>query len=345
MYTIHKKQPTTLQRTSLDFAVIYTALVMLTLFMGLVLWQFWHTNRIYQGISISGVPIGGLTRATALNELQNRLQTYPLAPINLTHGEQQWPLSAQQFDMELDLGQAINRAYLVGRDGGSIERWVQQLVILFQGYDIEPSIAVNTVQMRAAISQIARQVYQPGKPAQQVGELKVPAQWGTNVDVDMTMQSLLNLWGVQPDSATQMALYPSDNQATNLPLYVVELPPPDHVEEVIVASAESEQESPFGQQAVALLQPLLLHDEASGVELAIDAGTLQSLITQQEPRRLDEARLRELITGWSEQFSVPPQDARLHFDPASELVTVVQESQPGRRLDIVGTMRSIEKAV
>ena len=345
MYTIHKKTETTLHRTSLDFAVIYTVLVLVTLFMGLVIWQFWHTNRIYQGISVGGVPIGGLTRAAAFGELQRRLQPYPVAPISLTHGKQQWPLNAQNLNVELDLGQAINRAYLMGRQGHALERWAQQFLVVLQGYEIQPDIAVDTAEMRAALHQIAKQIYVPGRAAEQVGELTVPAQWGIDVDVDMTMQSVLNMLGVEPTQATQRVAYPSTDHPMNLPLYVVELPPPDHVEQIRGFETDVSEGSIIGQQAANLLTPLLLRDEASSVELAIDASTLQNLVAQREPLKLDEAQLRELVEGWRDQFSVPAQNALLHFDPATELVNVEQESHPGRRLDVTGTIRAIEKAV
>jgi len=345
MYTIRKKRETAFQRTSVDFAVIYTILVMVTLFIGLVVWQFWHTNRIYQGITIGGVPIGNLTRAAAFDKLQRRLQPYPVAPLSLTHGKQQWPLKAQNLNIELDLSQSINQAYLMGREGHTLERWAQQILILLQGYEIQPEIAIDTTEMRAAINQIARQVYVPGQAAQQVGELTVPAQWGIDVDVEMTMQSVLNVLAAPPAQTTQMVAYPSTDAPINLPLYVIELPPPDHVEQVIKNGADQPVEGFVGQQAISLLSPLLLRDETSSVELALDASTLQNLVIQRAPLKLDEIKLRTLVESWRSQFSVPAQNALLHFNPATKNVRVEQKSHPGRRLDVIGTVRAIERAV
>ena len=50
-------------------------------------------NRIYPGVTVGGLPVGGLTRAQASERLQRALYAYPLPPVTMTDGDQAWPLA------------------------------------------------------------------------------------------------------------------------------------------------------------------------------------------------------------------------------------------------------------
>ena len=85
-----------LRRTSLD---LFGLLLLLAAFLLIALgsaWQFWHTARIYTGVSVGGVPVGGLTRAAAMKLLNEQLYAYPLPPVSVEYGGQQWPLQTAQ---------------------------------------------------------------------------------------------------------------------------------------------------------------------------------------------------------------------------------------------------------
>ena len=93
-------------------------------------WQFWHTDRIFSGVHIAGVPVGGETRASALLRLHRELTPYPLAPVYLelspgsTEGVgsassvvRRWALGSELLAPEADLEGAVTLAYHVGRQG------------------------------------------------------------------------------------------------------------------------------------------------------------------------------------------------------------------------------------
>jgi hypothetical protein len=80
------------ERSPIDFAVIFFVLLLLTLVGSSITWQFWHVSRIYGGVQVSGVDLGGLTRAAALRELTEYQQAYPAPAVTLQYGEQQWPI-------------------------------------------------------------------------------------------------------------------------------------------------------------------------------------------------------------------------------------------------------------
>jgi len=90
-----------------------------------------------------------------------------------------------------------------------------------------------------------------------------------------------------------------------------------------------------------LLTPLQLHDDRYGIHLALDPVVLNHIVVQRDPISIDEVTLRQQLTAWAQQLDIAPQDARLHFNAATGGITVLQQSQLGRQLDIEATLISV----
>ena len=82
-----------------------------------------------------------------------------------------------------------------------------------------------------------------------------------------------------------------------------------------------------------------------GYEFGVDAASLDELVYSRQPLRLDEDKVRALLTSWATQIDIEPADARLRFDAGTGSAQVVQNSRMGRELDIEGTLASIREAV
>ena len=324
--TLHApyRTPLKLERSPLDFAAIFSLLLLLALLIGLLTWQFWYASRIYSGVTVAGVPLGGLTRASALRQLAGRLQDYPAPPVNLSYAGQQWPLTGDQVKTQADLMAAINQAYLVGRQGNFSTRTARQLLTAVRGKEVAPPLTFDVAQLRYAISQVAKDLRRPGRAASQIGKVKVDAQPGIDVDVEATVQAILK--ALQTTAA---------NQIINVPLAVIELPAP------VAAAAPA----PNVAASTIALPPMRLHDEKFNLQFALDSAALSRLFVASKPPRLDEDGLRKLLAEWAAQVGVQPRDARLRFDAETGALTVLQPSQMGRKLDVEATLASIQQAV
>ncbi len=62
-----------LRRSGLDFVGISLLLIALLFISIIAFYQFWHVNRIFTGVNVAGVNVGGLTRSLAYARLQNEL--------------------------------------------------------------------------------------------------------------------------------------------------------------------------------------------------------------------------------------------------------------------------------
>ncbi len=314
-----------MRRTVFDLVAIWLLLALLCAIMLPAAWQFWHANRIYTGVTVGDVPVGGLTRAEAVQRLESDLYTVPLPPVVVAYQGRQWPLQTAQASAGADLLTAVNQAYLVGRQSGVIGDAAVQLQAALFGRSITPPLDIAPESLRAAIQSIAATVDKAPAAARAIGSVAVPAEEGVQVDVDASLRDVM------------AALQHTDlHETATVPLAVATLAPP--------ASADEGGQAALPPVAAGQ-QPLLLRAEPSGLEIALDPAKLTQLVISANPLQLDADGLRAYLQTFAEQIDVAPRDARLDFDPGTGAVTVLQTSQPGRKLDVDATLASVQSAL
>ncbi len=309
--------PSKIRQTPLDFVAIFSGLLVLTLLAMLLVWQFWHANRIFSGVQIVGVPVGGMTRAEAVGTLEGSLSGYPTPPVTVYLDTQRFPLPAEALNAQWEPIDAVNQAYLLGREGDLSKRLAQQLRLAVRGYDMIPQATYEVAPVRQALSEIANQVRGDNASSSD----------GPMVDVDIEA----TLW-----QALDRLQNPSQTGLIELPLVSVALPEPEPA---------AVQSTPLETFARKMPEPLLLRDPIFGIETALDPEQLEAIIFTQEPLKIDEDALRDHLQLLAGQYEITPRDARLRFNPATGGVTVLRSSQAGRQLDIEATMVAVETAL
>jgi vancomycin resistance protein YoaR len=324
--TYYPRTTVRLRRTVLDYVALLALLTLFFVVMLAAAWQFWHTNRIYTGVTVGGVPVGGLTRAEAGKRLHEQLYAYPLPPVSVAYAGQQWPLPMLQVQARADLADAVNRAYLVGREGAVSAQILERMRTALAGATITPPLSIDPAPLRAALEQVADRVEKPGVPARQIGAVAVPPQDGVQVDVDATLQAVLD------------ALDRTDLHATAVvPLAAVNVAP-QAVEPAATSAAGA-------LSSVLFQQPLLLRSAQGGPTMALDPAVLAGFVVATDPLQLDAAKIRDHLSTLAGPFEVPPRDARLRFNPATGGLVVLQESRAGRTLDVEATAQAVEGAL
>ena len=312
-------------------------------------WQFWHTDRIFSGVRVAGVPVGGETRASALLRLHRELTPYPLAPVYIELGPnspegggaagatvRRWALGAELLAPEADLEGAVKLAYHIGRQGGLFERIFSQWQAFSGRKTVWPEVFVSEGVVRQAVGNAASEVRRPSRPAIQIGELSLPARPGLDVDVAATAHEIL----------AQVA----SGQTGTVSLQTYSTAPPES------ATAEPSQDSAGAGSSAAgggpafsggswASEPVVLRHEPSGTAFALDAAQLQKIMPGGDAGFLNEEALRFVVEGWANQVSFPAQDARLRFDDATSALTVLQPSRAGQRLNVDLTIEAIRGAL
>jgi vancomycin resistance protein YoaR len=320
--SVAHRRPIMLRRGPADFAALFVLLVIFTAIIAGSLWNFWHTERIYTGVTVSGISIGGQTRAEALQRLTRQLPTWPLPPVQLEGAGRSFPLQSTHVRASADLTAAVNQAYQIGRSPELVPNLLSQARTVLFGNEITPPLRFDHAQLRAGIETIAAALARPARPARIIGDTTIPAQVGLVVDVDATLQNVMARL-TQTDFAAQV----------NAPLVVTEV----QAQQLVAA--------PDGVSArTRLPAPLLLRSEALGIEFALDPVTLVAL-QPGESGALDVSALR----GWLEELALqidrPARDARLRWDFVNGGARVVQASTPGLRLDVEATLLAVQEAL
>lgn len=322
-----QRVPVRLRRTPVDFGIIFLLVVLCALAAAIVGWQIWHTNRIYSGVTVAGVPVGGMTRSAALDRLSSSLASYPLPSISVTYGSRQWPVTTEDVRVSTDLMAAINRAYLVGRTKGWTDNLGDQMAAALGATDIVPDVLLETGELRFTVDQIAEEIREPARAATQMGDVVVPSKSGVEVDVESTLAALTSALENRTPGQPIMA-----------PLAVTEIAPP-------TSEVAQPGSSPAMPATAPTIGPLLLRNAQFGLSFALDPETLVALSQAGDPTTVDETKMRALLESWGAQIDVTPRNARLTFDQASQSPVVMQESRPGRKLDIDATLATIKWAL
>ena len=101
--------------TVLGIVFISFILIFFILFLGITLYIS-SSDKIITGMYIQGVEVSGLTQKQAIEKVQNEFKK--VLPNNLTvvHNEYETQLNLEDLGTDLNIEEAVNRAYNMGRD-------------------------------------------------------------------------------------------------------------------------------------------------------------------------------------------------------------------------------------
>ena len=101
--------------TVLGIVFISFILIFFILFLGITLYIS-SSDKIITGMYIQGVEVSGLTQKQAIEKVQNEFKK--VLPNNLTvvHNEYETQLNLEDLGTDLNIEEAVNRAYNIGRD-------------------------------------------------------------------------------------------------------------------------------------------------------------------------------------------------------------------------------------
>ncbi|MBX3051083.1 MAG: VanW family protein [Caldilineaceae bacterium] len=316
----YRARPVPFRRSAGDFVAIWAVVAALSVLAAVAGWQFWHTDRIFTGVQVAGVPVGGMTRSAAILHLSRELRSFPVAPLPIEFEDRTWTLSSDQFNAQPDLLAAVNAAYLIGRQGNAQENLSAQWRSLLGQQNISPALTFDESAIRYAISQIAADVRRPGQAQITIGDMTLPSAPGVDVGIDNSTRLVL------------ARLQSGDRR--NVVLQTAPVAPPD---------AQASAADAAASRPPAL--PLIVQDEASGLVFALDPATRQRLLPNGPGGSVNEAALEEIIDGWAKEIYVPAQDARLRFDVNAGRPVVIKSSMAGRQLNVEATIAAIRGAL
>jgi vancomycin resistance protein YoaR len=303
-----------------------------------------YAGRIYEGVQVAGIPLGGMTLDQATAAIAGGLTPYPGPAITLRYADRMWLLAPADLGVAVDAPATAAAAYAVGRHGAlSRSTWehlpadlVAQWSALGQGHAVRPVLRYDDNRLAFMLKRIAQEIDLPPREA----ELTI-----SGVEVRSTDGSSGRQVNLEAMRALVGELLRAGHGGT-IELPVEERPPS-------VASVEQ-----AAAKATALLQePLML--DAAGLDglqhFAVDRAALRNMLVFSILRRPDGTIDlavdfdRDQIVAYLQQIALqidrPAYDAALDFDPEAKEVIVLKPSQVGQKLDVEAAAVAIEGAL
>tara|TARA_B100002003_G_scaffold204549_1_gene197569 strand:- start:829 stop:2673 length:1845 start_codon:yes stop_codon:yes gene_type:complete len=306
--------------------------------LALGVFQIDHFDRIYPGVSVWGVDLGGMTRPEAAERLSRQLAFLQQDAITFRDGGQVWTATPGQVGMSVRNRDAVDQAFRVGHSGELLLDLEEQWSAFYGGVAIAPEIVLDMVMAEELVKGIAAIVNVPPSDASLsvIGSVLTVAEGhkGRTVNVSATADELL-----QPLTGFSEA---------NVSLVIEEFTP-------MVVRADEQRV--IGQRM--LNAPLVLMveypREGDGPPWVVDQQALADMLTFlpledggdaiEYKVGLDQQRLVGFLQYAGDQLAVAPENARFEFDEAADELGLVRPAVVGRALDVEKTMQIVNAAL
>jgi len=289
-----------------------------------------HRDSIFQGVTVHGIPVGGLDRAAAVDELRAKLPPLDAGHLTVRFADVERRVPYAAIGRDYNVGAMIDQALAIGRAGNPLQQAGEQLRLLTGGANVAPIATWSRAALERELAAVAATAERAPRDATITGTggryQLVPAGAGQTVDL---------AGGLEQAVAAVSVPIPGD---ATVSIGAIHLPP------AVPTSA-----------AVAALAT---YDNVAGQALVLGGGGVQVVLTTDMIRgwaslepdaaggswsvALDEAAIRAHVVGLVASIDRQPLDATFEFSPDG--VTAVP-GVTGQRLDVAATSEALISAL
>lgn len=148
--------------------------------------SFGGGDRMCRGVTVSGVSVGGLTKAEAADAIRSWAERRATTRITLTALDTRWSGTLADFGARVEWCKALDRAFDLGRGGNVFRRMVCVLTPVGSGKRIRVGITADDAAVERTIGEIAASINRPHRDARiriVDGRLEVRQDsWGIRLD-------------------------------------------------------------------------------------------------------------------------------------------------------------------
>ncbi len=326
------------KRPLLDHILLSLVLGFVTffLFSGLFVFGFEivYAGRIYPGVRMSGVDLGGLSPAEAAEKINREITFSKTGRILLQDGDAAWVVPPQELGLFLDPGSSAALAFDYGRSGGLMTRLFDQYEGWSDGIDVAPALVFDQRLARQYLIQIAGQIDKPVVEANlgvQGTEVIVRSgEVGRTLDIDASLSAVSDQVQTLQDGL--------------VPLVVNETPPV-----ILDPSEQAEVVRQILSQPLVLTLPEGMSAEGAPFELspAMLAGMLAiERVSDGEGETYKVAISSEMLIQYlgslAPNLQTYAQNARFIFNDDTHQLDLLHNAVIGRQLNVQNTLTAIQ---
>ncbi len=302
--------------------------------------QISYAGRIYPGVKVAGVDVGGLTPSAAGAKLTETFDFPQHGRIFLQDGQETWKATPAELGLFLDPEASARRAYQLGREGNLAENLTTQISNSRNPVNLAPVLIFDQRMAQAYLTRLAGQIDKPViETALGLNGMEVTVtagQKGRQLDVPASLDKL----------STQL----QSLQDGLVVLDVKETPPL-----IGDVSAEADLARSILSQPLKLTLPDGQPDKDKTGPWTIDPKTLVGMLNVEQVQgadgkpsvqiTLNTILLRTYLKNLAPKLSADPQNARFTFNDDTHKLEVIQHAVIGRTLDVEASIKAIQDKV
>ncbi|MBI9049721.1 MAG: VanW family protein [Anaerolineaceae bacterium] len=294
-----------------------------------------YIGRIYPGVNVSGIPIGGKTKQDAEILLAQSIEYPYQGKILLQDGEKQWLVSPVEIGLVFDAKTTVQEAYQIGRSTGLFANLFTQWANLVNGIEEPPSFVYDARVGGAYLEQINQQIYKP------VIEPSIVVS-GTQVGVlEGEKGHVMHV----PNSLALLALQMQSMQDGIIPLFIEENQPI-----VMNVDQQAEQARRILSQPMRIMMPENQPEQQGPWVFPPEqlSGLLHFNIVENGEGAtyqigLDEPALQNMLNTLAPDLALDGQNPRFIFNDSTRQLDLLETAVIGRELDVPGSMQYIQE--
>lgn len=140
-------------------------LVIASIFCSLIIVRPLYGSKVYAGIAIEGVEVGGHTKAEVAQILQVWQKEQQNKAINIYYGDTMFRVDARSIDFDLDIDATVDEVWNFGRRGSLLEKIKNIYVADNQGYRIPVRVKYNENKLAEIVDQWKESIDRPPRNA------------------------------------------------------------------------------------------------------------------------------------------------------------------------------------
>lgn len=333
------------------FPLLMTAGLLLLAAVSLLAWYQWrYGDKVYPGVSVAGVPLGGLTVDEAESAIGDALTPYPGPEVTLRFGDRQWVLSASDLGVSVDASATASQAFAIGRHGlassgtasviemfdGLWQDMADQWEAMRDGVAVQAILARDENLQAQVVARIAEEVdVAPVEGRLSIDGLQVtgmPGRLGRAMDVEATRAALAQ--AVRSGAGT-----------------VIDVPWQERRPAVLaIDAAVAKAKTVLGRSLVLNANTLSGPQRFSADAAQVRNWLTLTPITQADGSidldiKLDEEQVKAFVGGIARQLDRPAFDGSIDWDRDAGKVVVLQASETGQKVDADACVAAVVAAL
>lgn len=153
-----QKEQTIKKRKKRKKAIIISLILVILMAIFSTIFAFININneKIISGVTIKGIEISGLTKEEAMAKLETIYSEKLEKDLKLKYGEYESELNPTLMEVKYDIENAVNEAYLLGKDGNIFVNNYKILSTLIQKKDINVNMTLNEEVTKQTINDMGQ---------------------------------------------------------------------------------------------------------------------------------------------------------------------------------------------